>query len=123
MMLKREIGNIGEEMAVKKLKKLGYKIIARNFSCKMGEIDIIANDGEYLVFVEVRLRSRNSYGTAAETVDKYKQRKIIKTAEVYMMKTNSSFAPSRFDVVAISADDKGKYEIEVIKDAFRANIL
>ena len=122
-MLKREIGNIGEEMAVKKLKKLGYKIIGRNFSAKCGEIDIIAKDGEYLVFVEVRLRSRSDYGKAAETVDKYKQRKIIKTAELYMLKTGCSFAPSRFDVGAISADDTGKYEIEVIKDAFRANIF
>ena len=123
MMLKREIGDMGEEMAVKKLKKLGYKIIERNFSSKMGEIDIIANDGEYLVFVEVRLRTRSDYGKASETVDKYKQKKIIKTAELYMMKAGNSFAPSRFDVVAISTDDKGKYEIEVIKDAFRCDIF
>ena len=122
-MLKREIGDIGEEMAVKKLKKLGYKIIERNFSCKMGEIDIIAKDGEYLVFVEVRLRTRSDYGRAAETVDKYKQKRIIKTAELYMLKTSSSFLPSRFDVVAISQDEKGKYEIEVIKDAFRCEIF
>lgn len=117
------IGNIGEEAAVQALKKRGYKIIARNYRTKMGEIDIIAKDGEYTVFVEVRLRKSNSFGAPADTIDKRKQQKIIKTAQYYAVKNDIYDTPMRFDAVLINAKiQNGKLtdeNIEIIKNAFQ----
>ena len=117
------IGNMGEEAAVQALKKRGYKIIARNYRTKMGEIDIIAKDGEYTVFVEVRLRKSNAFGTPADTIDKRKQQKIIKAAQMYAVKNDIYDTPMRFDAVLINADTDGEKlvntKIELIKDAFR----
>ncbi len=117
------IGNIGEEAAVITLKKQGYKIIERNYRTKMGEIDIIAKDGEYTVFVEVRLRKSNNFGTPADTIDERKQQKIIKTAQMYAVKNDIYDTPMRFDAVLINADIDGtklvNTKIEIIKDAFQ----
>lgn len=117
------IGNIGEEAAVQAIKKRGYKIIARNYRTKMGEIDIIAKDGEYTVFVEVRLRKSNNFGSPADTIDKRKQQKIIKAAQYYAVKNAIYDTPMRFDAVLINADTDGKKlvntKIELIKDAFQ----
>lgn len=119
MMKKRDIGLAAEEAAARHLKKLGYKIIERNFFSRFGEIDIIARDGEYTVFVEVRYRKSESYGSGAETVDAIKRGKIKKTAEVYLMKNGGFFSPARFDVVSISGELGKNCAVEVIKDAFR----
>lgn len=116
-MQKREIGDIGEDLAVKLLKKKGYKIIERNFLVKTGEIDIIAKKGEYVVFVEVRLRKRGGLVTAAETVDLRKQKRIISAAKVYMLENDLFNSPVRFDVVAITGE-RGSYETEIIENAF-----
>ncbi len=117
------IGNTGEEAAVKALKKHGYKIIERNYRTKMGEIDIIAKDGEYTVFVEVRLRKSNAFGTPADTIDKRKQQKIIKTAQMYAMKNDIYDTPMRFDAVLINAKIENNKlvddNIEIIKNAFQ----
>lgn len=117
------IGNIGEEAAVQALKKRGYKIIARNYRTKMGEIDIVAKDGEYTVFVEVRLRKSNAFGSPADTIDRRKQQKIIKTAQMYAVKNDIYDTPMRFDAVLINADTDGEKlvntKIEIIKDAFQ----
>ena len=116
------IGNLGEEAAVKALKKRGYKIAERNYRTKMGEIDIIAKDGEYTVFVEVRLRKSNDFGTPADTIDERKQQKIIKTAQYYAVENKIYDTPMRFDAVLINAKvQKGKLvdtNIEIIKNAF-----
>ena len=117
------IGNIGEEAAVKALKKHGYKIIERNDRTKMGEIDIIAKDGEYTVFVEVRLRKSNAFGSPADTIDRRKQQKIIKAAQMYAVKNDIYDTPMRFDAVLINADTDGEKlvntKIEIIKNAFQ----
>lgn len=123
MMQKREIGDAAETLAVKKLKKAGYKIIERNFTARCGEIDIIAKDREYIVFVEVRYRKTGLYGSGAETVDFAKRKKIIRTALCYLAKNNASEHPARFDVVSISGALDGKYDIEVIKNAFDAESI
>lgn len=118
-MLKRQIGDRGEDIAVRYLKKQKYRIIERNFNVpKIGEIDIIATDGDYLVFVEVRLRKNSLHGTAAETVDKFKQRKIVKAAQCFAVKHGVTQMPSRFDVVTVTGDAEGEYEVELIKNAF-----
>lgn len=117
------IGQKGEETAVKILKKQGYKIIERNFRTKMGEIDIIAMDGEYTCFVEVRLRKNNDYGSPADTIDARKRRRIMNTAKYYAQKKRIYDSPMRFDAVLINADSFGEelsnINVEVIRDAFR----
>ena len=119
----RTAGTLGEDEAVRVLKKMGYKIIKRNFTVRGGEIDIIANDGEYTCFIEVRMRKSNSYGSPAETIDERKQRRIIRAAQLYAMKNGIYDSPMRFDAVLINADASGgklkNKSVEVIKDAFR----
>ena len=117
------IGALGEEAAVKALKKQGYKIIERNYRTKMGEIDIIAKDGEYICFIEVRLRKNNSFGSPADSIDAGKRKRIINTAKLYAMSKHIYDAPMRFDVVLINAvADNNRLEnihLQIIKDAFR----
>ena len=117
------IGTLGEEAAVKALIKKGYKIIERNYRCKTGEIDIIAKDGDYTCFVEVRLRKNNNFGTPAETIDEAKCRRIINTAKIYAVSKHIYDSPMRFDVVLINAQAGSKglknIHLEIIKDAFR----
>ena len=115
---KKEIGDKGEELAVRHLKRQGYKILERNFSVpKLGEIDVVAADGEYLCFVEVRLRSRTDFGTPAQTVTPEKQRRIIRTAQYYIKNNGLENAYVRFDVAEVYGDGN----IKLIKDAFWAN--
>ena len=116
------IGNLGEEAAVKAIKKQGYKVIERNYRTKMGEIDIIAKDGEYTCFIEVRLRKNNNFGSPADTIDVRKQQKLIKTAKYYAVTKKIYDTPMRFDAVLINADAKGgkltNIKTEIIKNAF-----
>lgn len=118
----RAIGNIGEDYAAKVLKKSKYKILERNFTVRGGEIDIIAKDGEYLVFVEVKLRKSTDFGRPSEFVGFSKQEHLRKTALLYMKKTEYE-GLCRFDVVEIVGEinEKGKLlakEVNIIKDAF-----
>lgn len=113
------IGISGEEAAVKILKKHGYKIIERNYRTRQGEIDIIAKDGEYTCFVEVKFRKNDDFGAPGDFIDERKQRKIIKTAQYYAVKKGIYDTPMRFDAVLINAEKGKKFEAEVIKDAFR----
>ncbi len=94
----------------------GYKILKRNFSTKLGEIDIIAQDKKDLVFVEVRKRGKNFLSLPSETVDKNKRRKIILTAKVYLSYTRRKL-PLRFDVVGI-VEGKNWRIYRLIKNAF-----
>lgn len=96
--MKKDIGNFGEQAASDYLEGKGMKIIKRNFYCRAGELDIIATDGEYTVFVEVKTRKSAKFGRASEFVDYQKQQKIIKTALYYI---GSSDTPCRFDVVEV----------------------
>ena len=113
------IGQSGEETAVKILKKNGYKIIERNYRTKQGEIDIIAQDGEYTCFVEVKFRKNDDFGDPGDFIDERKQQKIIKTAQYYAVKKGIYDTPMRFDAVLITAGKGKKVNAEVIKDAFR----
>ncbi|MBS7298062.1 MAG: YraN family protein [Eubacteriales bacterium] len=102
--MQKEIGNFGEQAAADYLENKGLKIIKRNFYCRVGELDIIATDGEYTVFVEVKTRKSAMYGRASEFVDYRKQQKIIKTALYYIGSTDTPF---RFDVVEVYYHEKG----------------
>lgn len=113
---KRTIGTTFEQIAVKYLIEQGYSIIETNFQCRTGEIDIIAKDKEYLVFLEVKYRTNTDIGLPQEAVDLRKIKKISRTAQYYMlMKKISMETPCRFDVVTILNKD-----ITLIKNAFEA---
>lgn len=111
---RRKIGSQKEQQAKKYLKSKGYTIMEENFYAKGGEIDLIARENGYLVFVEVKYRSSSTSGHPLEAVDCQKQNKIRFTARYYMYKNHiQEDTPCRFDVVAILGD-----EITLIKDAF-----
>lgn len=110
----REKGQTGEQMATKYLQKLGYKILQRNFVAPHGEIDIIAKDGDYIVFVEVKRRKSTAYGLPREAVTPQKQRTIALCAKLWLAQNKLYGSPTRFDVVGILND-----EITHLKDAFR----
>ncbi len=101
-MNKRKIGDGGEAYAARLLEHNGYRILVRNYTVRGGEIDLIAENGEYLVFCEVKLRDGAALYTAAEAVTRDKQRRIIHTACCYLQQHPTSLQP-RFDVVAITA--------------------
>jgi putative endonuclease len=98
----REKGFEGEEIAVSFLKKNGYKIIERNYRIKSGEIDIIAKHKKDIVFVEVKTRSTDTFGSPAEAVDERKRTKIEKVASHYIQKNFSDDVSFRFEVVSIT---------------------
>jgi putative endonuclease len=112
-----ELGKFGEELAYKKIKRLGYKKIIRNYRCPQGEVDLIANDGDTLVFIEIKTRRDKSVGYAKEAVNARKRRQLSKVALFYMKSNNCFETKARFDVIAISLKG-GKPLIEVIKNAF-----
>jgi putative endonuclease len=91
-----------EKLALQYLKRAGLKPIDINYRSRYGEIDLIMQDHEALVFVEVKFRKTESHGAASETITKSKQNKIIKTAALYLSQKNLWHLNSRFDVVAIS---------------------
>lgn len=111
---KREVGTYYEEMAADYLIRCGYRILEKNFSCRQGEIDLIAKDGEYLVFIEVKYRSTAVFGDPGEAVDRRKQEKIYQAAKYYLHRFYyGSEVLCRFDVVLIL----GK-QVSLIRDAF-----
>lgn len=111
------LGIEGENIAVKFLEKKGYRIIRRNYKTHIGEIDIIAQDGDTIVFVEVKTRGNELFGKPFEAVNKRKRQKLKNLALLYLKKQGREF-PVRFDVLSIFCSDKGNKEIEHIKDAF-----
>lgn len=112
-------GRNGEELAVRYLEEQGYAIVARNYRLRMGEIDIIARDGEFLVFVEVKTRRSSRYGSPFEAVDFHKQQQIIRVARMYLTRHGGDNCAVRFDVVAVYFAGRTP-TIELLKDAFTA---
>jgi putative endonuclease len=109
-----ESGARAERQAEEFLKARGFLILERNFRTPFGEIDLVAQDGDTVVFVEVRARSSDAFGSAAETVTRPKRLKLIKTAQAFAQRRNLD-APQRFDVVALSPEG-----VTHIPDAFDA---
>ena len=113
-MNKRKIGAQFEQLTVQYLESQGYRILETNFRCRQGEIDIIAQDGIYLVFCEVKYRADRMSGDPMEAVDERKQRKILHTSKYYLYLNDlPEDTPCRFDVVGI-ADGR----MQLMKNAF-----
>ncbi|MBQ0718680.1 MAG: YraN family protein [Gammaproteobacteria bacterium] len=122
-------GATAESLAGHYLSQQGLKIVARNYRTQRGEIDIIARDGETLVFVEVRLRSNPGFGGAAHSIDARKQARLISAAQHYLLQTGLTDAqPCRFDAICLSTiatSSAGEHSpqdnesIDWIRDAFR----
>jgi len=113
-----EIGKRGETLAAGYLSRLGYVIRERNFHSRRGEIDLVALDGEELVFVEVRYRSSSGHGSPLETVDLRKRRKIVSAARFYLIRRGVGDVPCRFDVIALSPEKGGTVRVEHHRNAF-----
>jgi putative endonuclease len=111
------LGAKGERMAVRRLRREGYRIVARNFRAAGAEIDAIAMDGDTLVFVEVKTRIGSGTGRPEEAVHGLKQSHIRRAAAAYARAHAMEERPIRFDVVAVSRPD-GRWRLEIIKDAF-----
>lgn len=116
MTLRRDRGRAAERLALDYLQRQGLRLRTRNYYCRAGEIDLIMNDGDSLVFVEVRQRSNPRFGGALASVDAAKQRRLITTARHYLQATGCD-APARFDVVAIDAGGTPQW----VRDAFSAD--
>lgn len=114
------LGKAGEDCACRELERRGYAILARRYRSRLGEIDIVAREGETVVFVEVKARTSSRYGEPAEAVTLHKQTRVAAIAEDYLARYRLRHARCRFDVVAISFGPRGQPVVEVFRDAFDA---
>jgi putative endonuclease len=112
------LGQVGEDLACRELARLGYRILARRYRTRFGEIDIIASEGGAVVFVEVKARRSATYGEAAESIPSRKRRRIGAMALDYLAWTGRLNSPCRFDVVAIDGFGRSGQKIRVIPNAF-----
>jgi len=101
--MKIQFGKSGEKKAASFLKKKGFKILEMNYRCRFGEIDIVAKDGDTVVFVEVKTRSTAQFGMGYESVNSRKQEKLTASAQHYIAEKGES--PARFDVVSIDGQE------------------
>ena len=123
MVTTREQGQYTESLACRYLENKGFNLIEKNFNCKVGEIDLVMLDNNTLVFVEVRYRKNNNFGSAAESITASKQSKLIKTASLYLQQhVKFNQYPARFDVVSITGfietEDLNKINFDWIENAF-----
>lgn len=118
-MKRQTAGSFGERAALQYLTAQGYRLVAANWRAKVGEVDLIMQDGPTRVFVEVRLRRPTFFGEGLDTVASQKQQKLIRTAKLYQQKEDW-WGDIRFDVVSITHEAGIEPAIEHIKDAFMA---
>jgi putative endonuclease len=108
LLTRKQLGSIGEGFAFEYVQQLEYRIVERNWRCRTGEIDLIAQYDELLIFIEVRTRSGGySFGTAEESVNTRKQHKIRETAKYYLLRYQMQNVQVRFDVISIQATKEG----------------
>lgn len=120
-LFRKLLGDRGERAAVRFLKRQGYRIIAKQYRNNYGEVDIIAQDGKVIVFVEVKTRTSRNDGQPFEAVDLRKQEKITRVALAWLKQYGRLEQPARLDVVSILwPDDKGKPQIQHFRNAFEA---
>lgn len=111
------LGKWGEECAVNLLKDNGYKILLKNYRTKLGEIDIIAKDKDTVCFIEVKTRRSERFGSPLESISRFKQRQISKTALAFLKEKKLLGKKARFDIVSIIYSKEGP-KLDLIKDAF-----
>ena len=115
----QEIGNKGESLVAEYVKKKGFIISARNYHSKYGEIDIIAENNDMVLFIEVKTRSERSLVRPYEYVDKLKQRKLFITADIYLRNNAYGLQP-RFDVAEVFVGENGDMRLHYFENAFGA---
>lgn len=119
--LSGNIGNLGEEMVAEYLKQNGYIIVKRNWRDRFGEIDVIAEDNEHIIFVEVKTRTEDAIVSGTEAVDYKKAERIRKTAYMFLKRLRRELTP-RFDVASVTVylreDNTVGYKLDYIKSAF-----
>ena len=114
-----ELGKRGEALALEEIRRLGYKNIIANYRCPLGEVDLVAQDGGVLVFIEIKTRKGEGLGAAKEAVNLRKQKQLSKVALHYMKANKCTDMSARFDVVAVALDRHSQRpSMEVIKNAF-----
>lgn len=112
-----QTGNLGEQLACDYLKKLGYKILERNFRIRGGEIDVVCKDKDYLVFVEVKTRYSHEYGLPSESITPWKIKALLKTALFYIQKIKWGDKGYRLDLVTVDfSSNPEKPDIELTRD-------
>ena len=112
------VGRAGEEIATAFLLDLGFTVLTRNYRKRFGEIDIIAEDGEVLVFVEVKTRRSDRFGSPFEAVHARKQQRMAKAALAYIGSNGQHDRAARFDVIAVRLKQDAPPQIEHIRNAF-----
>lgn len=115
------LGKHGEELACQALRRRGYAILARRYRTQGGEIDIVARDGQTVVFIEVKTRAGSACGTAREAVTMRKRHQLIRIATDYLAKHRLTDVAARFDVVTIDGDPGQTTNLEIIRHAFDLN--
>ncbi|MFZ5918159.1 MAG: YraN family protein [Chloroflexota bacterium] len=117
MTTRRSLGRLGEELAARALIERGYRVHARNWHCPAGEVDIVAQDGETLVFVEVKTRRGRDFGTPEEGVTPAKQARLIELAAAYVQEYDWP-GDWRIDVAAVELSSQGRLlRVEIVKNA------
>jgi len=115
---RKRFGRLGEDAAAKLLRKNGHKILRRNFTCRRGEIDIIALDGDVICFVEVKTRRPDALFAPNRTVTSAKRRQVRRVAQYYLRTNHLLDRTCRFDIVSVVQPDHGEPQIEWIRHAF-----
>ena len=113
-----DLGARGEALAGKYLRRAGYRLLTRNYRCRFGEIDLVAEEGGNLVFVEVKTRNSAGFGHPLEAVDRRKQGQLIRAARLYLSEQGEEERFCRFDVVSVTFGADGAPLIELVKNAF-----
>jgi putative endonuclease len=116
---RQRLGDEGEQAACRFLKRQRYAILERNYRCRVGEIDIVALDRDVVVFVEVKTRTDEGFGTPLDAVDVRKQRQIQRAAQFYLRQKRLWDRDARFDVVAVWRDGR-EWRCELVRNAFEA---
>ena len=114
----KKLGNAGEKAAIRYLKRQGYKILARNYICPAGEIDVVCFDGDAIVFVEVKTRRHDSDADPEANINAYKRRKLEQVARQWLRAHREPDCGYRFDAVSVLFPVSGKPSVRHIEEAF-----
>lgn len=117
----QRLGQAGEALALSHLQQQGLRLLARNWRCRQGELDLVMLDGDTVVFVEVRYRRHAGWGGAAESVDARKRARLISAAEHFLhQEPRWQTAPCRFDVIALSPGEHSTPRLDWLQNAFQS---